>query len=57
MTVTHVAVRCSIEDLQQYFVKQGFSNACHASLDMCTDRVFAKAACKMKQTTLNLFLA
>ena len=54
--VTHVVTRPSIQILQQYLIEQGLSDAQHAALNMCTDRVFTKAASKMK-TTLDFFVA
>ena len=56
--VTHMAARRSVyTSLQQYFIKQCFRDAHHTALDMCMDRVFTKAACEMKQTTLDSFVA
>ena len=56
--VTHAAARCSIQVLQQYFAEQDFSDTQHAVLDMHVDGFFfAKAAFKMKQITLDLFVA
>ena len=39
-----------------YFVKQGLSNAYHASIDMCADKVFQRTSSKMRQTTLDSFM-
>ena len=36
--------RYSMQALQQYFTKQGFSNTHHAPLDMCAEGLLAKAA-------------
>ena len=50
--ILDLPLRCSIQVLQQYFVKQGFSNTHHTALDMFANRMFVKAATKMKQTRL-----
>ena len=40
LRITHVAPRCSIQVLQQYFVEQGFSDTHHTLPRMCADKVF-----------------
>ena len=44
--ITHVADRCSIQLLQQYFFEKDFSDAHHADLDMYTNEVFKKVVWK-----------
>ena len=39
---TDVATRCSVQLLQQYFIKQGFHDAHHASLDVSTTNLSGK---------------
>ena len=53
--VIHVAARHSIQACSSISLsRQGFSNADHAALDMCTDGFFAKAAPTMEPTTHRL---
>ena len=40
---TYAAAKHSIQLLQQYFVEQGISDAYHAAIDMCEDKVFQRA--------------
>ena len=51
--VTEAITRCSIQVLQHCFVEQGFRDTYHTALDMCMDRVFAKAPSKIKPTSLD----
>ena len=53
--VTHTAARHAVQVLQQYFLKQGISNAHNTVLDMCADEVDRKAALQIRETTLDSF--
>ena len=54
--VTHAAARRKVQLLQHYFVKQGFSDNTHASLDACADLIYSRAHASFKPTTRFVFL-